>query len=847
MQEKPDRKRSPHRKSPPRENLPIQKGVTTEGSGINPEASENKRTIELATDQSIAARNLLYNPNQSSLTVMVRCADGINSVMDRLKHTGDANTDLEKDEILISMCTRLMADGGTGRIIGFNNRLAELVEMQKQTPKPDNYATSVQALADDCRANMANITTMAKKAGPEGALARQGILSFMGDLGGIEQHETGFGAAYKGPLAKPGLIYKAYASGLCDAQRKLSGRSTPASVQEVENFEQEFNRSRKETSMKGGGLSAPAHTAGKKEQRAPVGWSVQERHGLLNTGDMAEGRLKEANPEHNKSLVDASWPSYLVSEQVTRDVVEPVTGHVSGTFGEMAATMNMFCGTPPESVTWETPSGTPIKFASKDQVTSIAAMSAAGLITAGFHSAVEIFQPMSTFTTHATHGSIGPKAVEMMNQHANALRAYANKLDSYEDVKPQEFEHDTYKLSEEELTLTEEELKNKAQSIEDAATKSVDMISVLQGEGGTIATLEVSRVLANHSSDPNIPSKLYSLNTRLDELGLRGHTLELEKARALAALPESKKKQADMKLAIEAAERAADRLDLLHKTAAVAAEKASRAEVKVEEANAIMALKQEALDSVNKAISDTMKIGWGTGVPSTEATKARNNINPLEVDRRMAFRELTAAKLEVTATKLEATAAKREAIAARTEVTTMDSKIVAAAKAEAIASRNEAISERKKVKAANLEEKAQLTEQNASEKQNALELATNELEAAAKVGANLDSLETVRKQAFDEVVSAKTEAMSARQEAREAKVASIAAKKESIITRKEALAARREEITARSHARQEKELRTTTKEEPETVMDKFKTAKGQFQDLKDYENPEPPKIDMPKM
>lgn len=844
MEEKPDRKRSPHRKSPPRENLPIQKGVTTEGSGINPEASENKRTIELATDQSIAARNLLYNPNQSSLTVMVRCADGINSVMDRLKHTGDANADLEKDEILVSMCTRLMADGGTGRIIGFNNRLAELVEMQKQNPKPDNYATSVQALADDCRANMANITTMAKKAGPEGALARQGILSFMGDLGGIEQHETGFGAAYKGPLAKPELIYKAYATGLCDAQRKLSGRSTPASAQEVKDFEHEFNRSRKETSMKGGGLSAPSHTAGKKEQRAPVGWSVQERHGLLNTGDMAEGRLKEANPEHNKSLVDASWPSYLVSEQVTRDVVEPVTGHVSGTFGEMASTMNMFCGTPPESVTWETPSGTPIRSASKDQVTSIAAMAAAGLITAGFHSAVEIFQPMSTFTTHATHGSIGPKAVEMMNQHANALRAYANKLDTYKDGRPQEFEHDTYKLSEEELSLTEEELKNKAQSIENAATKSVDMISMLQGEGGTIATLEVSRVLANHSSDPKIPSKLYSLNTRLDELGLRGHTPELEKARALAKLPESEKIQADMKLAIEAAERAANRRDSLHKKAAVAEEKASRAKGTVEEANAIMALKQDALDSVNKTISDTMKIGWGVGVPPTEATKARNDINQLETERRLAFRELAAAKLEVTATKLEATAAKKEAIAARTEVTTIDSKTVAAANAEAIASRNAATAERKKVKAAKLEQKAQLADQHVLEKQNALELATNKLEEAAKSGKNLDSLETVRKQAFDEFVSAKNEAMSARQEAREARTASIDARTEYVITKKEAFAARREEIAARREARQE---RATTTEEPTTVMDKFKTAKGQFQDLKGLENPESDRTDTPKM
>jgi hypothetical protein len=502
---------------------------------------------------------------------MVQCGDGINCVMGRLSHDGDADKNLAKDEILISMCTRLMADGGTGRIIGFNDRLAELVEMKKQDPKSIAYIAKVKSLADDCRANMDQITTTAKKPGPEGALARQGILSFMGDLGGIERHETGFGAAYKGPLCDPKDVYNTYVAGLCDAQRKLRGQTIPAIDSVVTDFEEEFHKAREQTSLKGGGLSAPAHTARKKEERAPIGWKVQERQGLLNTGDLAEERLKEINPSHKKTLVDAAWPSYLVSEAVTKDVVEPVTGHVSGTFGEMAVTMNLFCGTSPESIDWKNPSGTPISSAHKDQVTAIGALAAAGLITAGFHSAVEIFQPLSTFTTHPTHGSLGPKAVVDMNLHALALRNYAEYLGKFKN-RPSDWVQfsldgkSSYILSLEELKLSKEEVLNKAQSIEDAATKSVDMISALQGEGGTIATLELCRVLANHSTDPQKPLKLCSLNTRLEQLGLRGYSQELIEARNIAKDPVSDSQQKKLKDAIDVAEQAADRREAAAKT-----------------------------------------------------------------------------------------------------------------------------------------------------------------------------------------------------------------------------------------------------------------------------------------
>ncbi|KTC93364.1 hypothetical protein [Legionella cincinnatiensis] len=882
---------SPHRKSPPRVGLPINKGVTTGERGVNPEESKNLRTLELATDQSLAARHLLYYPNESSLQVMKLCANGMDSVMERLKHTGEAKSDLDNDEVLISMCTRLMADGGTGRLPSgdFNARLAELVDMRKREPRPEEYTEKAASLANDCRENMANITNNAKKAGPEGALARQGILSFMGDLGGLEKHETGFGAAYKGPLGDAHRVYDAYVAGLCDAQRNLRGKDGQASVEEVQEFEKIFHQARVVSSLKGGGLSAPYHTVGKKTERAPVGWGVVERRGLLNQGDNAEELLKKAYPEHKKSLVDASWPSYLVSDQVVENVTEPVTGHVSGTFGEMATTMNLFCGTSPTSLTLDQPSGKPLESAHPDQVTSIAALSAAGLITAGFHSAVEVFQPMSTFTTHPTYGSIGPDAVMQMNKEASALRAYVEYLETND--RPESWEFEGYKLSEDELKLSKEDLLNKAESIENAATKSVDMISLLQGEGGTLATLEVARVMANHSVDPKVPTKMFSLNTRLDELGLRGATPELEKARAIAELPFSKEQQLQLAEAVTAAEEAADHYDLLKEITVKFENTAQKAETKATE-------KEQALEKAKQELDKVLKVGWGVGVDPEEARKARTLSESLEEVRKKAFREAKAARAEATAARAEANTARSDLTALEKEVSVAASAELKAARAEAtvlraeatvlraestaeekeeIASEKEKIAVEKEktavVKEETFSEKEKIAvekEKIAVEKEQALENAKQELDKALKVGWGIgvdpeearkartlsESLEEVRKQAFREAKAARSEANVAKEEANVTKEEAKVAREEANVAKEEVKVAKEEVKVAKQEIENAKEKvevakeeakvarleATNTKKEATVMLEKFKGIKEQIQSMKKEEEPQGPQF-----
>lgn len=780
-----DIKKTPE-KSPPRRPLGLAQGVVTATDkeyAINPEKPTNKRTIELATDQSIAARNLLYNPNASSLAVISKCAAGINAVMHRLKHTDDVQDNLKKDKILISMCTRLMADGGAGRIPTFNTRLADLVNMQNLNPKPDNYAKSVSSLAQECRNNMAKITATAVNFGHEGACARQGMLAFLGDLGGIEKHETGFGSAYKGPLCDPKEIYMTYVAGLCDAQRTLTNQKIPASHDAIVSFEKALEESRKNTSIKGGSLSAPVHTAGKKIQRAPLSFKVEERKGLLNTGDMAEEKLKTVFSEHHKSLVDVAWPSYLVSKEVVEDVAEPVTGHISGTFGEMVTTMNLFCGTTPNTITWETPSGAGAE--NSDQTVSIAALAAAGLISAGFHSAVEIYQPMSTFTTHATQESIGPKAVAMMNKHVKALRAYANEEGNVMDKRATEWVHDGYALDDIELNLSREELLSKAESLENAATKSVDMISMLQGGGGSIATLEVSRVMASQSSYPKIPFKLYSVQTQLDELGLRAHTSELEKARTLAKLSASKEQQINLERAISDAELAADQRDLLHQAIV-------QADLKVQRAEAVLLQKQKNLSVTTKATEAAQRLGWGekSSLPE-KALQARQNIDLLENTRKQAFRENETAKSELVILKLEATSAKKEATAAKKEGI--------AQIAETTAAKQEQIAQQ-------AEQKVVMTEQTLIVKTQATDVALrrgweperSSPKEALNAQQKIDELEESRRQAFKENIAAKKEAMIARKTANNAKNLAANLRSEATQAKEEAAEATKQIITAKS-------------------------------------------------
>lgn len=235
------------KRSPPRKALTINAGLTS--SGANPELLRHLRTEELATDQSIAARNLLYHPNQSSLHVIKLCAEGINDIMKRLNHGLDVELNLHNDEILISLCTRLMANGGAARIDGFNERLNKIVHLQKVQPSSEKYFSSVQLLATECRVKMDEITRSAVKEGPEGALARQGILSFMGDLGGLETADTGYGAGYLGPLCDPKDIYHSYVAGLCDTQRRLIGLNAADPI-EVLDFAKEFHDCRAATSIK---------------------------------------------------------------------------------------------------------------------------------------------------------------------------------------------------------------------------------------------------------------------------------------------------------------------------------------------------------------------------------------------------------------------------------------------------------------------------------------------------------------------------------------------------------------------------------------------------------------------
>lgn len=750
-------KKTKHRQSPDRQPLPIdsEEGITAPGSGINPEEKPSERTAELAIDQSIAARHLLYYPNEACLKVLTRCAAGVDSIMGRLTHTEDEIGNLEKDEILISMCTRLMADGGTGGIPGFDCALGDLVAM-KNTKSAD-YHDALKSLASKCRANMSQITNAASIKSPDGANARQAILSFMGDLGSIEPKDTCLGKEYKGPLCDPSLVYKTYLAGLYELRSKIMPLPIQLTEDSMKAFEAQFETAKKATSLRGGGLSAHTHTPFKKKERAPEVWDLNQRLGLLNMGPNAEAKLMELHPDHKQRLVNASWPTYYISKEITQNVLEPVTGHVSSTFGDIVSTMNMLLGVPFERMTKEDPSGTlaagPEGFWTGENLAAeIGALASAGLIVAGFHSAVEVYQPMCTFSTGSTAKILGPEAVDITKKQVAALRHYAHSLK--DESRPQSFEHQGYKLKKKDLSLSHKRLLKKARSLEKAATKSVDMISLLQGEGGTLATIEVSRVLSNFSSDPKGVRELFSLKSRLEDLGQRGHTAELERARALEYSPN----QNQLKQAIHLAEVASDHYAMLRAEVTQTASTSRTADEKAIQANYRAVKANQAVQDTTKALGDavrTARAGWGLANPKT----AIDAIEPLETARIQAIKEAKTANAEAATLTAAASNAHKQAKEAVRQVNLVQLQ-AKLARAEAIAESKESLAEKFQAKAV--------------EKEKVLFDATKATEAAARQGwgsvtadstrKNLEPLEETRKQAFKEAMAARAEANEARSE-----------------------------------------------------------------------------------
>ena len=370
----------------------------------------------------------------------MRCATGVRRILDTVKSTGPVEDDVAKGEILISMFTRFMADGGAGRIQGFNATLQALVDAKAKLPQnQQGYQREVMILADRCRDRMERILAECENIpGPENALARQALLTFMGDLGGLEATQTGFGAAYSVPLCgtekpDPGKVYDTFVRGLYDAQGRPESLA-PSSItgknikDPFKQFKEDLEKARERTTVKdtGGVLSAAVHTIDKKGQRKMVVGPNLIRDGLLGQGPNADEKIFDKFNSYQiddaKRLLSVGWPQFVVPEALVEDVVEPVTGHISGSFGELAVMILMFYGVQPQAITAEKPFGD----APPEAVQAIASIAAAMLISAGYHSAVEIFQPMSTFCGNSPHLVVGKIATENTRKYVEELDKFAN-------------------------------------------------------------------------------------------------------------------------------------------------------------------------------------------------------------------------------------------------------------------------------------------------------------------------------------------------------------------------------------------------------------------------------------
>jgi hypothetical protein len=487
----------------------------------DPEADASPETLDLAHEQSISARNLIYNPGKMPMDVIKKCAHGINAVMNRLSTEGkDEATALANNEILISMCTRLMIEGGNQPIPGFRNDLEKLGVLSKTNPRSEEqeaeYKYGVRELATKCRREMSQMLTDCQREGPAGGRGRQALLGFLGDLGGLEPHnEVQFGG-YPAPLGSGTRIYSAYVDGVCDLNHPPSTNPDP---NVIARFPDEFEAARLRGVAKGGGtLGTDQFTKYKPDERViNLAEGPRERKGLLDQGTRADNTMRI--PEEQR-LRNATWPSFRTARAVTEGLLEPVSGHVSGTAGEMIHTMRLLCGESPNHI--KGPSAPTEESLARmnryerDQSTAIASLTAAGLIATGFHTAVEVWQPISTYTGSGAEKLMGPGAIEEMVLTAKNLETAAEGI----LAKPGD---PSTAERQEELKTAAQMKKESARLMEEAsmchdALKAVGM--------GTMATTDVSRLMDKHSANMLQVTAFHSQSFRNDVRAQSGRTLD---------------------------------------------------------------------------------------------------------------------------------------------------------------------------------------------------------------------------------------------------------------------------------------------------------------------------------
>ncbi len=509
---------------------------------VDPESTTNEETLRMACDQSIAARNLLYHPGRESMEAIQRCTHGVRQVLRVIDATSDPVDNLKNGEILITMFTRFMADGGAGRIPGFNAQVRALGAARARLPEgQQSYNDKVLTLANTCRARMDGILERCVQEGPVGAIDRQALLTFVGDLGGFEPDQIGFGPTYPAPIcgdpakkddprafAKDAAekVYNTLVMGLFNA-------AGAGSTSEFVTFADNFKRARLLTASKPDGvLSATVHTITKATERVLVKDSSKERQGLLNQGGKADDIISATTQiDQSQRLLSVAWPQFTVPKKLLEGVDEPVTGHVSGSFGEIAVMTAMLCGARPETFTPDEPAGQ-----SGLNPRAIASLASAVLMTAGYHSAVEIFQPMSTFCGQPSHELLGSITARNSKLRVGALKDFAEWKERYPGVDPSGFpDIDLIDIAVD-CSLNPDELRDKADKLWAVSTKEQDFISLSQGKdrGATLATLEVCGVLAEQSQFPMQVGQLLSLRTREEMIGVSGSVFS--KAREVSRL-----------------------------------------------------------------------------------------------------------------------------------------------------------------------------------------------------------------------------------------------------------------------------------------------------------------------
>lgn len=343
----------------------------------------------IAAKQTIAARKLLYYPDQEALTQLACAALELQMFTNSLPSPVHA-----------ALLSRICGDDGLMKVGAYAHNYLPLVKEYNRAPNPDLLLritkAADQAVEDCSRLESETFTAVMRKIpGPQAAMSRVRILALLGDLGAL-MTSTGATTGTEQVYAHRFALASSFYTHICGLPKYRQALVTQKQIDESA-----------QAAKQAGG----SDTVGpqKKTQRKNDPNVREARTGILNMGASVDKALEI--PERFR-IIPSEWMVAHIVEtrwngqnEWEKNLTEPMAGHMSASPSEILHTWDMLSQRP---IT-ECYVGKKGSMAARndDALSARAAMASALLIGTGFHSALECVDGTMTYLGQSLRVVVG--------------------------------------------------------------------------------------------------------------------------------------------------------------------------------------------------------------------------------------------------------------------------------------------------------------------------------------------------------------------------------------------------------------------------------------------------------